>query len=174
MYYLPAEDSFFLAQIVKKYLKNKNITALDLGTGSGIQSENLISLGISKKNILAIDINSKALSQAKKLGVKTLKSNLFENIKSKFDLIIFNPPYLSKHKFDAKADTTGGEKGDEIIVNFIKDLEKHLTKTGTCFLLTSSFTPDNWKKTAENKNLIIKKIATKNLFFEKLFVWEIS
>ena len=175
MVYQPAEDSFLLSEIVKNFLlnKEKNILVLDVGTGSGIQSRNCIECGISKKNILAIDINAEALKQAKILGIKTLNSNLFEKVKGKFDLIIFNPPYLPAHEFDNLEDTTGGEKGDEVIIKFIKSLKKHLSKSGTCFLLSSSFTPKNWKEIAK-KDFIVRKSGEKKIFYEKLFVWKIS
>ncbi len=170
--YKPAEDSHLLAQTIKKHIKNKNIKVLDMGTGSGIQSENLINLGIKKQNITASDINPQALKKAKALGVKTIKSNLFEKIPQKFDFIIFNPPYLPKHKYDFACDTNGGKKGDEIIIKFIKQLPKHLEKNGKALLLTSSLTPKRWKNFLDKMK--IKKLNEKKLFFEKLFVWEID
>ncbi len=172
--YQPAEDSYFLADIVKKELKNKNIKICDMGTGSGFQSQNLISLGVPNQNILAVDLNPKAIEKAKSLKVKTKLSDLFSNVKQKFDLILFNPPYLPEDKYDSLPDTTGGKTGDEIISKFISQLPSHLTPSGKALLLTSSFTPDSWKTVTKRKNLSLKKFATKNLFFEKLFVWEIT
>ncbi|MFA6023408.1 MAG: HemK2/MTQ2 family protein methyltransferase [Candidatus Pacearchaeota archaeon] len=179
-YYEPAEDSHFLGEIVSNYLKKLSIIekskfhVLDLGTGSGIQSEISVENGINKDNILAVDINPHAIQVAKNLGLKTLNSNLFEQIKNKFDLIIFNPPYLPEHQFDDKPDTTGGKKGDETIVRFIKQLKPHLAKKGVCFLLTSSYTPEKrWKIEAKKQKLKIQKVATKPVFYEELFVWEV-
>jgi len=186
-FYQPAEDSFFLAEITKKYIKKINkkklnqqnqinkIKAFDMGTGSGIQSKNLISLKIPKNNITAVDINPTALHEAKKLGIKVIKSNLFQNIKEKYNLIIFNPPYLPENKYDKKPDTTGGKNGDETIIKFIKTLKPHLDKNGTALLLTSSQTPEkHWQAEAKKQKLKVKKLATKKLFFEELYIWEIS
>ena len=92
----------------------------------------------------------------------------------KFDLIIFNPPYLPESKYDNGKDTTGGKKGDEIILRFVKDLKYYLTNDGICFLLTSSLTPEKRWKTEAEKHFKVKKIAEKKLFFEKIYVWEIS
>lgn len=177
-FYSPAEDSYFLCEVVEDYikkLKNKTIKVFDIGTGSGIQSKNLVKLKIPLKNITASDINSYALNRVKKLKIKTKKSDLFENIKGNYDLIIFNPPYLPEVEYDKKPDTTGGKKGDEIIRRFIKDLRKHLTKRGVCFLLTSSQTPEKrWMDEAKKQKLEVKKAAAKRLFFEELYVWEIG
>ena len=178
-FYKPAEDSYFLAEIVKNYIqkiKNKNILVLDMGTGSGIQSENLINLGIKPNNITAIDINENAIKQTKKLKIKTLKSDLFEKINNqKYNLIIFNPPYLPENKFDKKPDTTGGKLGDETIIRFTQQLKSHLAENGICFLLTSSLTPEKtWKEEIKKQKLKLKKLADKKLFFEKLYVWEIK
>tara|TARA_Y100000310_G_scaffold221748_1_gene223355 strand:- start:5795 stop:6340 length:546 start_codon:yes stop_codon:yes gene_type:complete len=174
-FYKPAEDSLFLSKILKEKIKNKNIKALDLGTGSAIQSSTLLKIGIKKENITAIDLNPKALEQAKKLGVKTIKSNLLENTKQKYDLIAFNPPYLPESKFDKKIDTTGGKNGDETIVEFIKQLKSHLTKKGICYLLTSSKTPNKkWQEIAHRNQLRVKNIATEKMFLEELYIWEIT
>jgi len=181
-FYQPAEDSYFLCEVIKKYLKKlknldrQKIMVLDMGTGSGIQSENCIKSKIPKHNILAVDINENALKQAKKLKIKTIKSDLFLKLKNeKFDLIIFNPPYLPENKYDKKADTTGGKNGDEVIIRFIKQLKIHLLNKGVCFLLTSSLTPEKkWIGKAKKQKLQVKKIAEKKFFFEKLFAWEIK
>lgn len=182
MIYQPAEDSYFLCEVVSNYLNKLNksqiakIKVLDVGTGSGIQAENCIKNKIKKENIAAVDINKEAVNHVKKLGINVIVSDLFSNInKQKYNLIMFNPPYLPEHKFDKQKDTTGGKNGDETIIRFIKKLKSHLITEGICFLLTSSLTPNTqWKKIAKQKSLKIKKLAEKSLFQEKLFVWEIK
>ncbi len=175
--YIPREDSFFLSEILKEYLKNKNkeIKVLDLGTGSGIIAETLLQEGIKKQNILAIDIDKQSLNQVKKKGFNTRKSDLFSNVNEKFDLIVFNPPYLPEHKYDKKKDTTGGKKGDETILKFLSLVKNYLTLKGEIILLLSSLTP---RKRIQNQIKKQKfksdKIAEKILFFEKLEIFLIS
>lgn len=171
--YSPSEDSFFLSEIIEREVmklsdKKKNIKFLEIGCGSGVQLQTAQKTGVKKENIFSCDINPEAVKQCKKLGFNSVKSNLFEKIKGKFDLIIFNPPYLPENKFDNEKDTTGGKNGSEIINQFLKQSKSHLEKTGKIFLLTSSFTKGinflDYKK---------KLLGKKKLFFEELYVWEL-
>ena len=166
--YQPAEDSYFFANFLKKHLKNnKTNSYLDMGTGSGILSET-ISKFLDKKNILAADINPKAIKILKQKNFKAIKSNLFEKIKTKFDLITFNAPYLPRdprEPKDSQVATTGGKRGDEISLKFLKQAKKHLNKNGKILLLISSLTPMDKIKKFKPKTLARKKI-----FMEELLV----
>ncbi len=74
-----------------------NWDVLDLGCGNGI-----IGISIAKAfpdcRVVLADINERAVLTAKKnaelnnVKVKVVKSNIFENIKGKFDTILLNPP----------------------------------------------------------------------------------
>jgi release factor glutamine methyltransferase len=175
--YFPKEDSFFLSEIVSGYLKKnklKEFKALDMGTGSAIQAETL-SKFTEKKNILCIDLDEEALNEAKRKGFKALKSNLFSKIRDKFEIITFNPPYLPEDKFDKEIDTSGGKKGDETILKFLKQSKSRLNKSGKIFLLLSNLTPRK-RINQEIKKIKFKaeKLAEKSLFFEKLEIWLIT
>ena len=168
--YQPAEDSYLFANFLKKYLsKNKNISYLDMGAGSGILSETA-SKFLDKKNITPVDINPKSIKLLNKKGLKATKSNLFKEIRSKFDLITFNAPYLPQDKRESKSSqlaTTGGAKGDEISIKFLKQAKKHLNKNGKILLLISSLTPmDRIKKYKP------KIVAKKKIFMEELRILE--
>ena len=175
--YLPQEDSFFFADFLKTYLKNKNksISILDMGAGSGILAETCLSLGF--KNVSAADIDSKAVKYLENKfkdfkAIHIIKSNLFSNSslkKRKFDLILFNAPYLPKDKYDREKDTTGGKLGDEISIKFLKQAKKHLFPGGKILLLVSSLTPMN-----RIKKFNPEIIARKKLFFEELLILEFS
>lgn len=172
--YLPSDDSFLLSEILEKeILKLSNdkseIKVLEIGCGSGIQLQTFKKAGIKKQNIFSCDINSKAVKHCKKLGFNSIKSNLFEKIKGKFDVITFNPPYLPSDKFDKEKDTTGGKTGSEVINKFLKQAKSHLTKNGKIILLVSSYTKKiNWL------NYKKKLLGKKKLFFERLYVWELK
>ncbi|MBU3907165.1 MAG: methyltransferase [Nanoarchaeota archaeon] len=178
--YSPAEDSFFLASFVEKEINKINnkkskdkLKILDMGSGSGIQAQTCILSGIKPENLTLIDINSTAISYLKKhFPLSTIiQSDLFTNVGDEtWDLIIFNPPYLPENKYDKKPDTTGGKKGDETIVRFLKQAKKHLNKNGKILLLTSSLTPNiNFNRLGYKSRLL----GEKKLFFEEIYVWGI-
>lgn len=182
MIYQPREDSYLLEKQVKIYSKNKSV--LDIGTGSGIQA--LAALFSGAKEVTASDIdkesidNLKKLIEHKNLNIKIIKSNLFTNIKSKSDLIIFNPPYLPEDEDNLEDDeskraTTGGKRGDEIIISFLNQSKSYLNKNGIILLLLSSLTPkDKILKLLSKLSLKYKIISQEKLFMESLFVWEIK
>ncbi|MFH1053229.1 MAG: hypothetical protein V1740_02315, partial [Candidatus Woesearchaeota archaeon] len=71
----------------------------------------------------------------KKSKLNAIRSNLFSNINktNRFDLIIFNPPYLPEDKRepkDSRLNTTAGKKGYEIVIKFLQKARKYLRKDG--------------------------------------------
>lgn len=86
---------------IKKMFKEK-INIIDLGTGSGC-----IAITLKKKinsNVSAIDISKEALEVAKenakknKVEIDFIQNDMLDNISNKFDVIISNPPYISKNE----------------------------------------------------------------------------
>lgn len=168
--YEPSDDSYLLEKHVKNYAKGK---VLEIGTGSGILAKAAFE---KTKDVLAVDINPKAVKHAMSLGIKAVCSDLFSKVKGKFDLIIFNPPYLPfERNEDRKTalQVAGGKKGHEIIEMFLKEAKKHLEKNGKILLLFSSLSGDIESIMAK-EGYKFKKIDEELLFFEKLFVYEIK
>lgn len=171
--YQPAEDSILFANFLKEYLsKNKSpeLKFLEVGTGSGILSKTASKI-LPPKNILALDINPDAVKALQKESFKTIKSNLFQKVESKFDLIVFNAPYLPRDERepkDSQVATTGGKKGDEISLKFLRQAKSHLKENGKIFLLVSSLTPlDKIKKLWPYKT-----VAREKVFMEELLILE--
>jgi len=76
----------------------KELSILDLGCGYGIIGLAL-AMANPKYDIELIDINKRAVELVKKnikklkiTNAKTYESNLYENVKKRFDVIITNPP----------------------------------------------------------------------------------
>lgn len=168
--YQPQEDSYLFVEFLEKYLKKNKVNSyLDMGTATGILSDTA-SKFIDKKNIIAADINPDAIKLLKKRKFNSIKTNLFSNIKEKFDLITFNAPYLPFDPREPKSSqvaTTGGKNGDEISVEFLRQAKKHLNKNGRILLLISSLTPMEKIKKFKHKIVTRKKI-----FMEELLILE--
>jgi len=125
-------------------IKNKNthLKILDIGTGSGAIA---ISLSREFKNaeILATDVSDEALNVANKNIIeKKLQKNIqlkkipINGINRSFDLIVANPPYLSKKEyfdieigirdFEPKIALYGGEDGLDFYREFAEKIPKIL------------------------------------------------
>jgi len=102
---IPRQDTELLIDLVlKKYDKESKLNILDLGTGSGVIGITLSKL-YPNSMITISDISSKALNVANKniknhnvTNIRSLESDWFNSFKEKelFDLILTNPPYISK------------------------------------------------------------------------------
>lgn len=173
MIYEPAEDSFFMMEVLDDYiedLQDKNISYLDLGTGSGILAETAKEAGVT--NITCSDKNIEAVKFTAKKGFASIESDLFKNISGSFDLITFNAPYLPEddlEDLESQEITTGGQKGDEVAVKFVEQALHHLNKDGKIFLLVSSLTP-----LSELKKFKPKLVKKKKIWMEELLIYEFS
>ena len=125
-----------------KLIKNKqsSIKILDIGTGSGALAISLAREFINS-NIMAIDISKEAIKVAKvNINNKKLNNQIQLNqinidfISEKFDLIVSNPPYLSKKElentsyeiknYEPLIALDGGEDG----LKFYRDFSKKINK----------------------------------------------
>ena len=106
-------------------------SVLDMGTGSGIQAV-AAALKPDVEYVLAVDINPEAVEAAKERAtdagviskMRFLVSDLFTNVKERFDWIIFNPPYLPSEGDVEDPTWAGGENGGETIERFLEEANK--------------------------------------------------
>ena len=181
MIYSPEEDSYLIAKHIKEYAESakkdercKEI--LDIGTGSGILAEEAMKYS---DNVLAVDINPEAVDYVKKKGIKAIQSDLFSNVKGKFDLILFNPPYLPEYDDEIEEDsesktiTTGGKSGYEILERFFSEVRKHLNESGKILIVFSNLTGKEKVDEIISKNgFNYKQIDYEKLeMFEELYVY---
>lgn len=100
----PRPDSECVVELALSALLAKitePLAILDLGAGTGILAISLLSRLVNAKAI-AVDVSAGALSTAARnadlngvaLRFQALKSNWWENVEGKFDLIVSNPPYI--------------------------------------------------------------------------------
>jgi len=168
MIYQPAEDSFLIQKYVSQFANGK---VLDMGTGSGILAKSAMK---NTKDVLAVDVNEEVVKLVSGQGIKTVKSNLFDNIQDKFDVIIFNPPYLPTSKYKDPA-LDGGGKGYEVIERFLRKAGDYLRDEGIILMLYSSFTkPRKVKQIIRKSGFEVEILEEKKLPFEKLYVVRLS
>ena len=176
--YEPREDSFLLQSLIKEYAFGR---VLDMGTGSGIQA---LKAAESKQvvEVLAVDINPEAINQLNQIlkeqkirKIQAEVSDLFSNVHGKFDLIVFNPPYLPQDKGIEDAALYGGKKGWELSEKFLQQVSKFLVPKGKILFLFSSLTNKNKiNEILENHLLEFKEIAKEKFSFEELYVYLIE
>ena len=133
-----------------KKSKKDSFRILDLCTGSGIIAITLKKEIVEKyTEIVASDISEKALSIAienannNNANITFIKSDLFDNISGKFDLIISNPPYISYKdkitikdnvlKYDPHLALFAEEDGIYFYRNIIENAVHYLSKDGVIF-----------------------------------------
>ncbi len=103
------------------------------------------------------------------------EGDLFDPVEGeKFNLIIFNTPYLPTEEDDAAADELnaawdGGSDGRKVIDRFLDGLTEHLEQNGRVMLVQSSLS--NVEKTLtrlEELGLQASVIAREKCFFEEI------
>ena len=94
------ETEIMVEELLQRFAASRTLRLLDIGTGCGCIA---LSLGGERPDwdITATDISQEAIAVAiensKKTGVDNvdfLRSDLFEHVKGKFDVIVSNPPYV--------------------------------------------------------------------------------
>ena len=104
---------------------------------------------------------------------KAVKSDLFKRVKGKYDIIVFNPPYLPVD--DEYKDITfdGGKDGRAVIKRFLRNAGKHLKKKGKILLLISSLTGEKEVLALfENNKFKTRVLARQKVPLEELMVIE--
>ena len=176
--YEPAEDTYLLAGSIEV---NRLSYVLEIGTGTGI-----IAIIAAKKanKVIATDINPHAIDCAvknlitnKTYNVELRKGDLFEPVQNeKFDLILFNTPYLPSaedEKLDDELDAAwnGGLNGRDVIDRFIDEVKDYLNPGGKVQLVQSSLS-DNQEtlNKLQEQGFEASITAQEKGFFEEIVV----
>ena len=140
----------FIAELLREHLSpwlpREPKRALDLCTGSGCLAV-LLALEFPGTRIDAADLSASALQVAKininryKLGkrVRAIRSDLFNSIDSRYDLIVSNPPYVTarsmaklpkEYRHEPWMALAAGADGLDLVRRILEDAKNHLTPGG--------------------------------------------
>lgn len=171
--YEPSEDSFLLADAALSEI-NKTEKVLEVGCGCGIISA--VIKANTQAKILGIDINPHAAKCTKDNGIEAIRGDLLSCINGKFDMIIFNPPYLPTGDEERtegwmNAALDGGKDGRRVIYRFLEDAGRCLVENGKILLLVSSHTGiEEVKSKLESLNYSVEDNIEERFMFEQLKV----
>ena len=148
---IPRPETELLVDGLLKIFKDKKISILDIGTGSGCIIVSLLT-NLRQSVGTGVDISKNAILTAEKNVVKyklnnriKLLNKSFENIfNKKFDLIVSNPPYIEKKaiknlsedikKYEPRMALDGGNDGLDLIKKVIYKSKYILKIKGTLAL----------------------------------------
>lgn len=143
-----------IAELIKNHftpvLKEDPLSILDLCCGSGCIG---IACGLEYPDaeLVLADLSSEALTVAEinlgryemRKSAQVVESNLFDNISDRFDIIISNPPYVSKEEYESLPAEYGHEPalalvseldGLAIPLDILKKADEHLNPGGVLVL----------------------------------------
>lgn len=161
--FIPRPETEFLVQYVLNLKTGRGFKVLDIGTGSGAIAVSLKKFN-KKLKVFASDISPVALFQAKK-NAKLNKTKIFffcgdllRPLKGKFDIIISNPPYISKDfmkklpknvKKEPEIALYGGSSGLKFIDKILRAAKDNLKKDGLLIMEIGDGQFENVKELGE-------------------------
>ncbi len=149
---------------------------LEMGAGNGAVAIECAKRG---SKVVAVDIDENAVKEIaenalrERVRIDARVSDLFENVNGKFDVIIFNPPYMpgDAESIEDLQWAGGGKYGDEIIFRFLQDAWRYLDDEGEIYIILSSF-----NRIEELKKLPyrFKLIDRMKLSFHEIYLYQLK
>jgi len=148
---IPRPETEILVRQAVSALKDGD-AVLDLCTGSGAVAVSVACEAAKDKNVsvTATDISAEALEIARenarvnKANVTFLKSDLFEKVRGRFELITANPPYVKSgeigtlpkdvREFEPHLALDGGVDGLDFYRRIAQKINRYIARGGLCIL----------------------------------------
>lgn len=178
--YQPAEDSELLGQVAVEQIVSAD-RVLEVGTGSGYVAQRVHEE--TGASLIATEINPHACRQARNRldpSVDIIRTDLIACLTDKFDVVLFNPPYLPTDPAVEGEDwmehaLSGGPDGQRVIEEFLERVERVMAPDGCVYLLASSLTDlEDVRACAEKNGFDARIIAEDSIPFETLAIFEIT
>ncbi|MCL2773027.1 MAG: methyltransferase [Oscillospiraceae bacterium] len=162
--YVPFDNS--VPEMFKSFAELiQNKTVIDIGTGTGVLA--ILAAQMGAESVTASDINGNAIEcakinirasgiEAKNIIYEVIYSDLFENIKNTYDVIIFNAPWVMgtpKNLYEIAI----YDKGYELLNRFIEQTPKYLNENGVILLQYSDISQKNGDGSIDNLHIILQK-----------------
>tara|TARA_B100000242_G_scaffold292818_1_gene269140 strand:+ start:3646 stop:4494 length:849 start_codon:yes stop_codon:yes gene_type:complete len=170
---IPRPETELMVEKLVSIYKNKRVSFLDIGTGSGCISISLIS-ELNNCRGLGIDISKNAITIAKKnadkhnisRSLKLINKSFLHIFNQKFDLVVSNPPYIKTKdiknldkgikNFEPKIALDGGKDGLDVIKKVIYKSLQILRLNGTLALEIGNNQYNKISKILKNNKFKIK------------------
>ena len=175
--YPPCDDSILLIRSLEIV---PGMDVLEVGCGSGVVS---IHAALEGARVTSVDINPKAVAltraNAERMGAEldVRESDLFSNVEGRFDLILFNLPYLpvEEGEMDSPIEKAwaGGPDGMGPFPELVRQCPDHLKKGGKLVVVVSSLMDQEaLGRVLEGHS--VRVLGKDSYFFEELRVLEIG
>jgi release factor glutamine methyltransferase len=170
--------SEFMAEYIQVIPEDE---VMDIGTGSGIQA---ITAGETASKVIAIEINPEAARYAQENVnrnnlshvVTVIQGDLFYPLskQSKFDVILFTPPYF-EGKVNSAFDHALYDPDKKLVARFFSEAKNFLKPHGYVQMVYSSIADtERVLKIAGDYGWRYRVIAEKQLCFETLFIYRLK
>ncbi len=173
---IPRPETELLVEKLSSIYRGKNISILDIGTGSGciiisllseLQNSYGVGIDVSKKAIEVASMNANKLIPNRR--IKFFKKSFLNIFDSKFDLIVSNPPYIKRRdiknlnedikRFEPKIALDGGNDGLDVIRKVIYKANEILKINGMLALEIGNEQYKKVSKILKNKNFRIDYVV---------------
>ena len=184
---IPRPETEELAEITIKAVEEGD-KVLDMCTGSGCLAI-AIAKGCAGKNIsvTAADVSDAALMLAKENAnlnsavVHFVQTDLFENIRGRFNIIVCNPPYIRTEEvaalarevkdFEPRIALDGGEDGLDFYRRLAKDINRYVARGGMLILEVGEDQAADVLRIFEKRDyaIVVKDMEGKDRFLKIAF-----
>ena len=172
---IPRPETELLVDYIVRSYQGKNLSILDIGTGSGCIILSLL-ISLKKSSGIGVDISKKAILIAKKNAfkhnlsnrVKFLNKPLEKIFGKKFDLVVSNPPYIKTKdlknlsedikKYEPRMALDGGNDGLDLIRKVIYKSKNILKIKGVLALEIGNEQIKKVSKILTDNNFRIKQV----------------